>query len=508
MFRSGFIVAFFTLLSRIAGLFREIFLAHVFGSSSNADCVNVALKFPNLFRRIFGEGALTAVFIPIYNKKMLEGQEEAKAFAGQIFSLMLLVLTVLTAVMQLFMPSLMLVLAPGFIQSGAKFELSVLLCRITMPYLIFISCSAIMGAMLNSVKQFMSFAAAPIILNFAIILSCLIDSNKDSKAVIVSIAITFGGVLQVLFMYYNIKKNNLNFILSSKINYPETKYFLKQMLPAVVSAGIIQISLFISQSMASFIDGAISILSYAERIYQFPLSLIGTAFGTVLLPELSRLYNNKDAEKAAQTQEAAIKFALYISIPCSTGIMFLADLIVHLLYQRGAFTEQDTIQTALCLSYFSLGLPAFILNKVFTPIFYANSDQKTPLKITLYSVILNIFFSIIFMRKYGAAGIALASTIAAWSNALLLYIDASKYFTLKKEIWKFIFKILICNITMATALYYAKITINASFYNYSFIFKALSLTSIILIGRIVYMILSIILGIITKKELSKFKEKF
>jgi putative peptidoglycan lipid II flippase len=279
------------------------------------------------------------------------------------------------------------------------------------------------------------------------------------------------------------------------------------MLPAVISAGIIQISLFISQSMASFIDGAISILSYAERIYQFPLSLIGTTFGTILLPELSRLYNNKDLAKAAKTQEMAVKFALYISIPCSIGIILLADLIVHILYQRGAFTEQDTIQTAQCLACFSFGLPAFILNKVFTPIFYANNEQKKPLKVTLYSLLINIILNIVFMNFYGAAGIALGSTIAAWANMLLLYRAANQYFTFKKEIWNFIFKVLVCNLSMAIVVYYTKLSMNISYYQSSFMLKTLNLTFIIIIGAITYLFFSIILGIVTKKELLKFKEK-
>jgi putative peptidoglycan lipid II flippase len=410
--------------------------------------------------------------------------------------------------MQVFMPNLMLLLAPGFAQNGAKFELSVLLCRITMPYLIFISSSAIMGAMLNSINRFMSFAAAPIILNFAIIISCLIQSSQYTKTIIVSLATIVGGILQLAFMYYNIRSNNLNIKLSCQVNYTETKYFLKQMLPAVINAGIVQISLFISNSMASFVEGAISILSYSERIYQFPLSLIGTAFGTVLLPQLSKLYNSKNLEEAEITQEKAVKFALYISIPCAVGIFLLADFIIHIVYQRGAFTQQDTITTAECLACFSLGLPAFILNKVFVPIFFANSDQKTPLKITIYSMMINILLNIIFMKKYGAAGIAMASSITAWINALLLYRAASKYFTLSKEVWKFILKTLICNLSMAITLYYVKLAASALYYQSSFILKALSLTSMISVGAISYLIFSIILGIVTKKELLKLKEKF
>lgn len=508
IFRSGFIVAFFTLLSRIAGLFREVFLADVFGSTSQADCVNVALKFPNLFRRIFGEGALTAVFIPIYNRKMLNSPDGANAFAGQIFFLLFLLLSIMTIIMQIFMPELMLILAPGFAKHGEKFELSIMLCRISMPYLIFISSSALMGAMLNSIGRFVAFAAAPIILNLVMILACALYSQQDSKAIFISASITIGGVLQLAFMYYCIKKNNLNFALSTQIDFAESKNFLKQMLPAVLSAGVVQISLFISQSMASFIDGAISILSYAERIYQFPLSLIGTAFGTVLLPQLSKLYNNKNFKEAAITQENAIKFALYISTPCAVGICILANFIIHTIYQRGAFIQQDTINAANCLACFSLGLPAFILNKVLTPIFYANCDQKTPLKITILTLVINIILNAIFMKLYGAASIALGSSIAAWVGTLLLYTYAKQYFMLSRQIWAFIFKVILCNLGMAVIVFCAQYWINDSYYQFSFLMKALSLASIIVIGAVSYLLFSIKFGIATKEDLLKLKAKF
>jgi putative peptidoglycan lipid II flippase len=507
VFRSGFIVAFFTLLSRIFGLFRELFLAYVFGSSKEADCLNVALKLPNLFRRIFGEGALSSIFIPMYNQKMVANHSDADIFAGQICTLLFCVLTIITILMQIFMPQIMIFLAPGFYQSSDKFELSVLLCRITMPYLIFISVSALLGGMLNSINQFKSFAAAPIILNIVIILACIVESEFHLKPYIISFAILLSGILQLAFMYYNIRRNNLQASFTKQMISQDSKYLLNQMLPAILSAGIVQISLFISQSLASFIDGAISILGYAERVYQLPLSLIGTAFGTVLLPELSRLYNNKDLTKALQTQENAIKFGLYISIPCSVGIFILSDLIIHIIYQRGAFTSLDTIITSECLAAFSVGLPAFILNKIFTPIFYANNDPKTPLKITFYSLTINIILNLIFMKLYGAVGIAIGSSIAAWINVYLLFSAAKKnsWLTLHNSISIFMAKVLTCNLFMAVIVIAMKHIIWNN--QATGLLKFISLAGIISSGALSYCISSLLTGIISKKNIFNFGDK-
>lgn len=510
VFRSGFTVAFFTLLSRIFGLLRELCLAYIFGSSQVADCINVALKLPNLFRRIFGEGALASVFIPIYNKKMVQSQTEAGKFASDIFSLLLCTLTLITLLMQIFMPQIMLLLAPGFYQSDAKFNLSVFLCRITMPYLIFISTAALFGGMLNSVNRFKAFAATPIILNIVIILGCFVNSELVTKPVVIAFAILISGILQAIFMYYSLKSNNLDVGFSRSMLSGDSKYLLKQMLPAVISAGMIQISLFVSQSLASFIDGAISIISYAERIYQLPLSLIGTAFGTVLLPELSKLYNNKDLIAASRIQENAIQFGLYISLACATGMAAVSDLIIEAIYQRGAFTQLDTILTSSCLIAFSGGLPAFILNKILTPIFYANNDTQTPLKITAYSLLANLILNIIFMNFYGAAGIAIGSSLSAWLNAYLLFSYVRKRFGLifTVSMRVFVFKVLIANLTMATCVILAKYLIYYLHPTSLSSLKLIILLGLISFGAIVYFVTSLLIGLVSKGDISQFKRIF
>lgn len=498
IFRSGLAVAFFTFLSRIAGLVRELYLAYLFGSSLQADCVNVALKFPNLFRRIFAEGAMASVFVPIYSKRMLLNNLNANQFANQILSLLLLILIIMTVVMQIFMPQIMLLLAPGFSASSEKFELAVMLCRITTPYLIFISVCALFGGMLNSRGRFTPFAATPIILNLVIIIGCFIQSSYVGKPLTISIAIILAGVLQLAFMYYYIRQSGIEILLTSEFVSSDNLHLIKQMGPAILNAGMTQISLFVSLSIASFIEGAISILSYAERIYQFPLSLIGTAFATVLLPEMSKLYSAKDLEKAGLTQQNALKFALYICVPCSVGIWALSDFIICAIYMRGAFTADDCILTADCLSAFSFGLSAFILNKIFTPIFYANDDQKTPLKITIYSLIINIILNILFARFYGAVGIAIGSSAAAWIGVLMLYVSVkNKYgFSIGDQNWYFIFKILISAAIMAAVVLFAK-EFFIQYYANKTSQQILQLLCLVLTGLCSYCAASFALGLIS-----------
>ncbi len=483
-------------------------MAYIFGSSSQADCINVALKFPNLFRRIFAEGALASVFVPMYSGKLHQGPSFAREFASKISTMLLCFLICIVIIMQIFMPQMMALLAPGF-YGGGRFELAVMLSRITMPYLVFISLSALMGSMLNSVNHFKAFAAVPILLNIVLIAGCGISSvrNADSQqsATIIAWCVIASGVCQIIFMYYFLQKHKLHFSLTKKFFLGDSKELLKQMLPAAFSAGMVQISLFVSQSLASFIDGGISIIGYAERVYQFPLSLIGTAFGTVLLPRLSRLYVSQDLYAAGQMQEKSFKFALMISVPAGIGLYLLADWIVHVIYQRGAFSSADTLKTSACLACFSVGLPAFIVNKILTPIFYANNDQKSPFKISLYSLAVDVVMSFVLMRLYGAPGIALASSLSAWLNCCLLLRTCKRksYFDIMIiDIWPFIARLLLCSAIITLALLVGKGCFSQIYHQSTSVIKLLLLGAMIFASFSIYVVSSLMCGAIAKQDIT------
>jgi putative peptidoglycan lipid II flippase len=492
LIKSGIIVAFFTMLSRIFGLARELFVASIFGSSAIADCVNIAFKFPNLFRRIFGEGALSVVFIPIFSQKLLESRSSAHRFSSEVLTLLFISLIILSTLMQIFMPYLMVLIAPGFYKIQEKYELAILLCRITTPYLIFISISAIFGGMLNSVKKFAAFAFVPIIMNICVILFTYLWQEKLNAHFAISYSLILAGILQVIFMWFCLLRAKLTFSPSLAFyDNPEVIKLLKNMGPAAISSGVQQINLFISQSIASFIPGAVSILSYAERLYQLPLAIIGVTFGTILLPELSQIYKKKDLEGANNLQNNAIIIALALSIPATLGLLLLAKPIIHLIYERGAFVAEDTSKTAYALAAFSLGLPAFVIAKILTPIFYANGDTKTPMRITVYSLLFNSFLNIALMIPFDHVGIAIGSSISAWYNVFLLgkYAKSHGNFKIQIKTKKSIYKIIISAFFMIAVLCISNYFFHDFYYSLSFVVKAQALFITIIIAAMVYLLM-------------------
>ncbi len=491
LLKSGIIVAFFTTLSRIFGLARELFIAAIFGSSALADCVNVAFKFPNLFRRIFGEGALSAVFIPIYSQKLSESKKSASNFSGEIITLLFIILVVLTLVMQIFMPYLMLIIAPGFRYDLEKYELAILLCRISTPYLIFVSITAIFGGMLNSVRKFAAFAFSPIIMSVCVILFTYSFSNIITAEIAIAYSLIFAGLLQVMFMYFVMVRAKILFSPSLNFKDKDLLKMLKKMGPAAMSQGVQQINLFISQSIASFLPGAISILAYADRIYQLPLALIGISFGTILLPELSQIYQKKDFPKANQLQNKAIIIGLGLSIPAMIGLFLLSAPIIQLIYQRGAFIAEDTLKTSYALAAFSLGLPAFVLAKILMPIFYANGDTKTPLNIMARSLILNTILNIIFMFPFGHTGIAIGSTIASWYNIYLINKYAKNYgnFSLTSKTKKIIYKIFYSSSIMLVFLIVLNYFYGYLYYHDNFWLRSGMLMIAIFLAMVIYLII-------------------
>jgi putative peptidoglycan lipid II flippase len=505
LFKSGFIVACCTFLSRIFGLTRELFIAAVFGTGSAADSVNVAFKLPNLFRKIFAEGALSLVFIPIFNQKLTSSEKDAKRFAGEVFGFLILVLFALIFLMEVFMPQIILILAPGFHHTKEKYELTILLSRITMPYLIMISLVALYGGILNSIGKFFAFAFSPVIMNIVIISFAFFLKNRLLPEFAISIALVIAGILQLFFMLISVYKSGMLFKIHISKPDDDAKILAKGLGPAILTSGVAQLNLFISQSIASFIPGAVSILSYAERIYQFPLSIIGIAFGTILLPQLSQLYKMQKFTEAHKMLNEAIKISLFLSIPCLFGIYALKFEIINIIYQRGAFTEQDTISTANAMAAFAVGLPAFILAKVLMPAFYARNDTKTPMRLTIYSLSLNTILNIVLMYPFEHIGIALGSSIAAWVNIYFL----AKYsdLHLKKNIISEIVKTLISSVMMVICIYILKYLLHDQIYFGSALLKASYLLAIIIFGIIIYMGFAIGLKIFSKEELLKLCRK-
>lgn len=427
--KSFFTMSGFTLLSRLSGFARDMAIAAVLGAGTMADVFFVALRFPNLFRRIFAEGAFSASFVPIFSAVLAtEGKEKAKEFAERAFSVLLFSLLAFSIFLIILMPEVMHLITPGFVKDKEKFELAVLLTQVTFPYLFFISLASLYTGILNSIDRFAVGAAAPVLLNVCCIIALLFFADvMETPAHSLSLAVSISGFLQLLWLFFDAKK--VGFALRVKLPKltRDVKKFLKKMMPGILGAGVIQINLFIDTIIASFIaEGSISYLYYADRVNQLPLSLIGTAMGVALLPMLARQISEKKMDEVITTQNRALEFVLFLCLPCTIALILLANTITIVLFERGQFEADNALATAYALIAFAVGLPAFVMTKIFTTSFFADGDTSTPVRLSIICLITNTVLNIAFIYLFPAMGfmphigIALATSLSSWLNVFML----------------------------------------------------------------------------------------
>ena len=425
LLRSFITVSFYTFLSRVLGFIRDILIARYLGSTVIADAFFVAFRIPNFFRRVLAEGAYSAALIPVFSGVVLNPKDEREAsdFVENTTSMLLFATVILTIIFFFGMPYIIQVLAPGFTDNKEAYELAVHFGKIIFPYIIFISLAAHFASINNVHERFAAGAFAPAILNISFILSLFfLTPFVTTAGHALSYGVLIGGVLQFLYLYRAV----LNFY-RPRIRIPvlneKLKKFFKLFLPGVVGSGVIQLNIVIGTIIASFLPvGAISHIYYADRLNQLPLAIFGIALGIVLLPSLSKAIKQSDQETTNNIQNRSIEFSLLISLPSAIGLFILAEPIIHILFERGAFVAEDTFYTAKVLSYFALGLPAYIIIKVLVSCFFAREDTKTPLYISIVSVITNVVLSLLLIGSMREMGIAFATAISAWVNALLLYL--------------------------------------------------------------------------------------
>ena len=425
LFRSFFTVSFYTFLSRVLGFIRDILIARYLGSTVIADAFFVAFRIPNFFRRVLAEGAYSAALIPVFSGVVLNPKDEREAsdFVENTTSMLLFATLVLTILFFFGMPYIIQVLAPGFTDNKEAYELAVHFGKIIFPYIIFISLAAHFASINNVHERFAAGAFAPAILNISFILSLFfLTPFVTTAGHALSYGVLIGGIFQFLYLYRSV----LNFY-QPRIRIPvlneKLKKFFKLFLPGVVGSGVIQLNIVIGTIIASFLPvGAISHIYYADRLNQLPLAIFGIALGIVLLPSLSKAIKQSDQETTHNIQNRSIEFSLLISLPSAIGLFILAEPIIYILFERGAFVKEDTFYTAKVLSYFALGLPAYIIIKVLVSCFFAREDTKTPLYISIVSVISNVVLSLLLIGSMREMGIAIATAISAWINVLLLYL--------------------------------------------------------------------------------------
>lgn len=438
-----------TAVSRVVGLIRDMLMAKYLGATLMSDAFFVAFRFPNLFRSLLAEGTLNVAFVPLLTGELqAAGKKSAREFAAAVFSFLFYVLLIFIVVMEIIMPSVMFLLAPGFSQIPGKLALTTTLSRIAFPFLMAVSLVSLMAGILNSLGKFGAAALTPTLLNICMIAGLLglmpFISSEYAPAYALSWGVFIAGFVELIFLGYFLWKNDFTFRLLGPIRAlfhlsGAVKTLLKKMGPGILGSGVYQINLCLDTVFVSFVGaGAISWLNYANRLFQLPVGMIGVAIGTALLPILSRHIRAGEHAQANTQLNRGLELSLAMSLSSMIGLMLLATPIIGVLFEHGIFTRTDTLHTASALMIYALSLPAYMATKALSPFFYARGDTKTPVKIAIVGVVLNSVAALILMQFLGYKGIALATTLATWVNAVQYFvrIRQSRQFT-RDALFKF-----------------------------------------------------------------------
>jgi len=485
--------SFFTLISRLTGYLRDILIAIFLGAGPIADAFFVAFRFPNTFRRLFSEGTFNAAFVPSYSSELNKGKKSAESFANNIFNILFLSLLAIVFIIEIFMPLFVALIAPGFKEDIEKLEIAINLTRITFPFLLFVSLSSFFSAILNSHNKFAAASATPIILNIILILVLLFGKYlSDQLVYYLSYAVTFAGLIQLIFLIFFVKKYFIPKISFKMKNNNKIKLFFKKLFPSIFSSGVTQINILVGTIIASFQANAVSYLYYADRIYQINLAIAGIAIGTVLLPSLSKYINSKNNTKIDFIQNKSLELSLFLSLPAAAALLIASEEITSALFGYGSFDTNSVTNSAQALFYFALGLPAFAIIKVFSSFLFARHNTKTPFHFSILSVLLNIFISVYFFNKIGFIIIPIATTISSWFNTLLLliYLLSKNYFSFYKN---FLIKFLnIFLVSSFSSFVFYKLIENFNEYlAYESEYKLLVIVLLVIITILIYIIASI-----------------
>ena len=420
--RAAATVGGYTMASRVLGFVRDLLIAAFLGAGPVADVFLVAFRLPNMFRRLFAEGAFSAAFVPMFSSRLEgEGESAALRFAEEALAVLLAVLLVFTALAELCMPVLVLVLAPGFADQPEKFDLAVHLSRLMFPYLLFMALMALFAGILNTFRRFAVPAAAPMLLNVFMIGGLLAGAHwTGAPGEALAWAVAAAGAAQLALVLRDMRRAGLHVRLRLPRITPGVRRLFALLVPGVLGAGALQINILVGTMIASLLPtGAVAFLHYADRIYQLPLGVVGIAIGTVLLPGLSRAI--RAGEDASGQLGRAVEIAMLLALPATAALLSMPEAVVAVLFERGAFSPEDTRRTAAALAAFAAGLPAFILAKVLQPGFFAREDTRTPFRVTVFGLLVNTVLSLVLSRFLGHVGIAAATSAAAWLSTGTLW---------------------------------------------------------------------------------------
>ena len=521
--RSITTVSSFTIGTRFLGVIRDILAASLLGATPAADALVIAMKVPSFFRRFFAEGAINAAFVPIFaGLHASKGLAPARTFAEEIFSLILLFMGLFVVGIEIFMPQIIAFCVPGFRATPERMDLAIQFTRITFPFILLISLTALYSGILNSLDRFAAVAASPLYGNLFIVLMALCGASViHSPGHLLSLSILGCGVVQLLCVLLPSHRVGAKLHLRWPRLSPQSRQFLKIMAPVALSSGFYQINIMVGLGISSLLPvGGVACLYYAERLNQVPISVIGTAMGTVLLPFLTRLIRTNEIEAAHKCQNQGIELGLLISIPVMIGLLFLSQPLVKVLFEHNEFSAADTLRTAQALQYFALGLPAYILTKIFTTRFFAQQDTTTPLYSAAICVVIDIFLSLYFIgflnnllpklgaefliiRPMGHQGIALATALSAWVNVILLgwTLSAKGYFVPSQRLKWFLPRLGIVGI-LTTGVMSGLMRLVTPLIAGAASDQIFALALLIIVGLVTYLILGKLTGAVNIHELN------
>ena len=513
LLKSTGIIGGMTLISRVFGFVRDMMLSRLLGGSAMGDAWQIAFQLPNIFRRLFAEGAFSAAFVPLFNRHMAaEGERDhasSQRFANETLSVFMPVLLVFSAVMIAVMPWAIW-LIDDFGDGGRTTPTSIALARIAFPYLALISVMTLFGAILNSISRFAAVAFAPVLLNLCMIGAMLLairsGQSSDPKAIALMLAwsVTLAGLLQMGWLYYHARRAGFRFSLLRPRLTPDVRELGVLILPAVFGAGIYQISRFIDLFFLGRLEeGSFVFLALADRLNQLPLGIIGIALGTAILPALSRFIALDDSGGAQRVQSNAIELGLLLTVPAAVGLYCAAQPLVSAFYFGGKFGAEDVAATSGVVAMLVVGLPAYVLVKVLTPGFFARRDTRTPVYTAVVALGINIALNLALIPKMGVAGLALAGSIAAWTNCALLYtvLHRRRQFTIEPDLLGRIGRIAVSAAAMGLAIWQLA-PLGAAYYDAGAGARVASILALVGTGGFVYFALAWLTGAIDRSKIA------
>ncbi len=506
-----------TAVSRVFGFARDILLARVLGAGGVADAWQLAFQLPNLFRRLFAEGAFASAFVPLFNRHSTEGENAAQRFASEVLAILLPILVLFGALMMLAMPWVLWLFANADLRADpVNYPLAVTMGRIAFPYLLFMSLATLTAAVLNSLSRFAAAAAAPILLNICLIAALTwgaiqpgSEEARQMTGLFLAIAVSVSGLLQLLWLGYWMKRAGFRIPLARPRLTARVKEMGVLIVPAVLGAGVYQISRFIDLAFIRGLpDGSLTYIAMADRWNQLPLGIIGIALGTAILPALSRFIAREENEEAQRLQSNAVELAMLLTVPAAVALFFTGSAFVRVFMQSGAFTMEDAAITGTVVSGLVLGLPAYVLVKVLTPNFFARKDTRTPVITAAVSLTVTVAVNLVLVPRIGVVALAIAGSVGAWVNTMLLYTLLSRrgYFTLTARVMGRIARIALAAAIMGAALSYA-MQWGDPYFSGTTIERAGSILALMLIGGVTYAICAALLGVLDKATILRLMRR-